>query len=68
MKEKFIRGNHNLTNTYERYAVVDSKNKIIETFRQKLTAVEALKTLQKDYLDEELSIIVIPEKKFKTFK
>ena len=57
-----MKGNNNLTNTYEKYAIVDSKGKVIETFRQKLSAKDHMRKLMLDYFDEELRIVVVPMK------
>lgn len=58
-----MKGNFNLINTYEMYAIVDSKNNILGTYRQKLTANNEMRRLQRDMFDDKLKVIVVPEKK-----
>ncbi len=58
-----MKGNNRLVNDYEKYAVVDSKGKIIETFRQKITAMNEMVKLKRDYFTDDLKIIVVPRKK-----
>ena len=45
------------------YAIIDSKGNILETFRQKMTALNELRKLNRDYFTEDLKIVVVPEGK-----
>ena len=54
---------NNIRNTYEMYAVIDSKGNTIATFRNKITAMSALWKLKKDYFTSDLKIVVVPEGK-----